>query len=89
MSDDSSLRQAAVHSLARKRAFWGYVGGAIILNLLMIGIWFLSGKGYFWPVWVMLGSAIGLGFSAWGTFGPGSSGPSEDQIQSEMKKLQG
>jgi hypothetical protein len=30
----------------------------VILNVFLIGIWLAGGAGYFWPVWVMLGSVL-------------------------------
>jgi signal transduction histidine kinase len=40
-------------------------GGALgILNLFLIGIWIASGSDYFWPAWVMLGSAVALALKA-------------------------
>ena len=39
-------------------------GALAILNLFLIGIWIASGASYFWPAWVLLGSAIGLALKA-------------------------
>jgi hypothetical protein len=35
-------------------------GTLAIVNLFVIGIWIAAGAGYFWPAWVMLGSAVVL-----------------------------
>jgi hypothetical protein len=32
----------------------------LLVNGLLIGIWLLSGAGYFWPMWPFLGWGIGL-----------------------------
>jgi hypothetical protein len=39
-------------------------GNLAILNLFLIGIWVAGGAGYFWPAWVMLGSAVALALKA-------------------------
>jgi hypothetical protein len=36
------------------------LGPWLRLSVLLIGIWALSGGGYFWPVWPMLGTFIGM-----------------------------
>lgn len=84
---DNDLRQAAVHNLAKKRGFMTYLGSAVFVSLLMVVIWFLTGRGYFWPIWVMLGFLVGAIWMAINTFGNWNRGPSEDQIQSEMRRL--
>lgn len=89
MSDNGSLRDQAISNLKAKRGFWNYVFIAIGLSIVMVVIWALSGMGYFWPVWPIAGMGIGVVFSAISTFGPGRTGPTEDQIQSEMRKLGG
>mgnify|MGYP000744653615 FL=1 len=35
-----------------------------IVNLGLILIWAISGGGYFWPIWVIIGWGIGLGVHA-------------------------
>ena len=39
-------------------------GKLAIVNVFLIGIWAAAGAGYFWPAWVLLGSAIALGLKA-------------------------
>jgi signal transduction histidine kinase len=43
-------------------------GTLAIVNLFLIGIWIAGGAGYFWPAWVLLGSAVALALKAmpWG-----------------------
>jgi signal transduction histidine kinase len=38
------------------------------LNLLLIFIWLLTGHGYFWPMWVLLGLGLPLLIHAWVTY---------------------
>lgn len=57
---DSSSRDAAIHRLNRRRGFISYVIGAVLISLLMVVIWALTGQGGFWPAWVMLGFLVGL-----------------------------
>jgi hypothetical protein len=51
-------------ALARRRGVRAATGKLAIVNVFLIGIWLAGGAGYFWPVWVMLGSAILLALKA-------------------------
>ena len=82
MSDDA--RHQAIQRLHQRRGFLNYVAGAVIVSLLMVAIWALSGRGYFWPIWVMAGFVIGLIF--YGVNMAFNKPLSEDQIQREMTK---
>lgn len=88
MSDSDDIRSRAISNLKAKQAFWYSVAGWIALSIVMTLIWLLSGMGYFWPVWVIAATAIGLIYSAINAFGPGRGAPSESKIQREMKRLQ-
>src|SRR5262249_7385532 len=65
VSDEGALRDQAVASIKRKQAFKQMLVGYVIINALLIGIWAISGGGYFWPAWVLGGWGIGLLFSGW------------------------
>lgn len=83
MSDDKA-RQQAIHRLHQRRGFINYVVGAVVVSLFMVVIWALSGRGYFWPVWVMGGFLVGGIFYGVNTM---MNKPlTEDQIQREMQK---
>jgi signal transduction histidine kinase len=45
-------------ALRRRRGVRAAAGKLAIVNLFLIGIWGAAGAGYFWPAWVMLGSAV-------------------------------
>jgi signal transduction histidine kinase len=51
-------------ALRRRRGVRAVAGKLTIVNLFLIGIWAAAGAGYFWPAWVMLGSAILVGLKA-------------------------
>jgi signal transduction histidine kinase len=44
--------------LQRRRTLRDTAGKLAIINVFLIGIWLAAGAGYFWPVWVMLGSGV-------------------------------
>jgi hypothetical protein len=36
----------------------------VILNLFIVGVWVAANGTYFWPAWVMLGSAVSIALKA-------------------------
>ena len=38
----------------------GQVGAFLAVNVMLVAIWALSGGGYFWPLWPILGWGLGL-----------------------------
>jgi hypothetical protein len=50
------------------RAFIEHARSFVLVNLLLVGIWLVSGAGYFWPVWPILGWGVGLVGHAMATF---------------------
>ncbi len=55
---------AAARALRRRRRLRTDAGAVAIVNLFVIGVWLAAGAGYFWPVWVLLGSAIAVAVKA-------------------------
>ena len=87
MATDEELREAAVKTIKKRRDFWNHVIVYCIVNLFLIFIWYVSGHGYFWPVWVLAGWGIGLAINAWEAYGRGSRPITEDEIQREMDRM--
>jgi signal transduction histidine kinase len=53
-----------LRAFRRRRGLRGTAGTLAIVNVFLIGVWIAAGAGYFWPMWVMLGSAIAMGLKA-------------------------
>lgn len=85
MTDD--IRDAARKSLKAKADFKIFLGVSIIVTLIVVAVWFFSGPDqYFWPMWPILGLAIGLAFSGFNAYGP-SNHITEAAIDAEVEKL--
>lgn len=82
------LRKQAIHRVKAKQSFWRLAGVFAIVWLILIAVWAMSGRGYFWPMWAIFGMGIALAFSAWGAYGP-HQGVTEEEIDAEMRKMQG
>jgi hypothetical protein len=57
-------RDTALRALTRRRRLRHQAGAHAILNVFIVGVWLASGSSYFWPAWVMLGSALAIAIKA-------------------------
>lgn len=85
MPTDEEIRAQAIKTIKKKRDFKTHVVAYVIVNAFLTGVWFFTGRGYFWPIWVMGGWGIGLAFNAWDAYGRGEE-ISEDEIQREIDR---
>ncbi|MBL8777528.1 MAG: 2TM domain-containing protein [Acidimicrobiales bacterium] len=81
-SDDP--REEAIKRLKARREFLTHVVTYVVVNAFLIGVWFVTGAGYFWPVWVLGGWGIGLVLHAWTTFA--QKPITEAEIEREMHR---
>jgi hypothetical protein len=86
---DPKVREAAIRSIKRKRAFRNSLAIYIIINAFLVGIWAIDGTDeYFWPGWVLAGWGVAILFQAWSAYGKSPKTISEDEIQREAQKLE-
>jgi 2TM domain len=57
---DSYLQTAT--QLQRWRDFQAQVAAYLAVNIVFVIIWAVSGRGFFWPVYPLVGCAVGLSF---------------------------
>ena len=46
------------------------LGASALLEAFLIGVWAVTGAGYFWPLWPMLGMSFAVLVVLWRAFGP-------------------
>lgn len=85
IDSEDNARELAIQRLKMRQDFKGMAGGGAFAIVVTIVIWALGEGGYFWPVWVILGVAIGVVATGWKAYGP-SNRISEDDVQREMLK---
>lgn len=68
MPTDEELRKQARDAVKKRRDFAAHVVSYVVINAMLVGIWAISGGGYFWPAWVMLGWGVGLALNAWDVY---------------------
>lgn len=61
-------RERARKQVEKKHKFRGDVVAYVIVNVFLIGIWAVSGAGYFWPGWVLAGWGVLLLLDAWNVY---------------------
>jgi hypothetical protein len=66
--DEDTNRKAAIARLKKRREFGQNLVSYVIINAFLIGVWAITGAGYFWPAWVLAGWGIGLALHAWTIF---------------------
>jgi hypothetical protein len=89
MATDEEIRQEAIKAVKKKRDFKGHLVAYAIVNAFLVVVWYFTGAGYFWPIWVMGGWGIGVAFNAWDAYGRSSGAISEAEIQREIDRQKG
>ena len=65
--EDPSWEEAR-RRVEKKRKFWSDLVAYFVVNLFLVGIWLVTGRGYFWPAWVVAGWGVLLLLDAWSVF---------------------
>ncbi|HEX3242185.1 MAG TPA: 2TM domain-containing protein [Solirubrobacterales bacterium] len=84
---DEELREQAILQLKKKRDFRTHIFIYVLVNAMLIVIWAVTGAGFFWPVFPLVGWGIGIGANAWDVYG--RKPISEEEIRRETERLQG
>ena len=80
-------REVAIQRLKARLEFKTHVVTYVVVNMVLMVIWFATGRGYFWPIFPIAGWGIALAFHAWDTFG--GRPINEADVQREMKRRDG
>jgi hypothetical protein len=85
---EQQLRDQALQNLNRRRTLAIADVGITMAIVVLIGIWALTGAGYFWPGWAILvavvaNTIVGLTYTA------SNRRFSETQVRFEVARLQG
>jgi hypothetical protein len=83
---DDDLRGRAVKRLQRRRDFGRHLVIYLLVNAFLVVIWAVTGAGFFWPIFPIVGWGIGVVFNAWDIYQV--DGPDERRIRREMERIQ-
>jgi hypothetical protein len=84
-TQEDELRKLAVNQLKKKRDFKTHIVVYVTVNVFLVVIWAVTGAGFFWPVFPILGWGIGVAANAWDVYG--RKPITEDQIRRETERL--
>jgi hypothetical protein len=79
-------RERAIQRLKKRRDFYGHVLVYALVNGALVGIWAVTGRPFFWPVFPILLWGVGLVLNAWDVYR--NDAFTEEQIQREIARLQ-
>lgn len=84
--DLNDSRAAAIKRLNDRRDFSSNIVSYVVVNAALILVWYFTGRGYFWPAWILGCWGIGLVLHAWTIWG--RKPITEDDVRREMTHLQ-
>jgi hypothetical protein len=84
---EGELRERAIVRLKKKRDFRSHIFIYVAVNVVLVVIWAVTGAGFFWPIFPILGWGIGVAANAWDVYGRKPIG--EGEIRREAERLRG
>jgi hypothetical protein len=84
---DDELREQAILQLKKKRDFRTHIFIYVMVNAMLVVIWAVTGAGFFWPVFPIIGWGIGVAANGWDVYA--RKPISEDEIRRETDRLRG
>jgi serine/threonine protein kinase len=88
LTDEELARRRVLKRLKERQEFIKHLTTYIMVNGFLVGIWFFTGAGFFWPFFPLFFWGIGLvtqGIQYYSKYGPGASNH-EEMIQQEVDK---
>jgi hypothetical protein len=78
-----------LHEIARKRVdFKTHIVVYVVINAALWIIWFVTGRGYPWPVWPMVGWGIGVLFHYMFDYRPARFLSEEEEYKKLRKEME-
>ncbi|HET9095576.1 MAG TPA: 2TM domain-containing protein, partial [Candidatus Baltobacteraceae bacterium] len=69
-----------------RRDFSSNIVSYIVVNAALLLVWYFTGRGYFWPAWILWCWGVGLLLHAWTIWG--RKPITEDDVRRERARLQ-
>jgi len=68
-TSEQDLREQAIERLKKKRDFRTHLFMYVLVNAMLVAIWAITGAGFFWPAFPILGWGIGVIADSGGSLG--------------------
>ncbi len=82
---EDELRELAKDRLKKRRDLGSHLVAYVVINAMLVGIWAVTGGGYFWPAWVIFGWGVGVVLNVWDVYFRRP--VTEHDIQREIERL--
>lgn len=95
LTEEEIARRRVVKRMKEREDFIGHLGTYLGVNAFLVGIWFFTGAGFFWPFFPIFFWGIGVvsqGFEYYNKYGPGASqreAKIEQEVVAELGRMQG
>ncbi|HEX6817982.1 MAG TPA: 2TM domain-containing protein [Ktedonobacterales bacterium] len=83
--EQQQRREQATKRIRDKNAFKLHLVAYLVINALFVVLWALSGIGYFWPIFPIVGWGAGVAVHGYCVYGGNK--VTEAQIERDMKRL--
>jgi hypothetical protein len=78
-----SERDLARKQIQKRRNLQGGLLAYIVFNAFLVGVWAMTGGGYFWPGWVLAGWGVAMILGVWDYY----QGPiTEANVDEELRR---
>ena len=88
MASELTERQQAIKHIKDRKGFLAHLMAYAIVNVALLALWAMSGRGYYWPMWTAFGWGIGVAFHGFAVLF-GESEPDEAAVDREMNRMHG
>ncbi|MFN0090824.1 MAG: 2TM domain-containing protein [Acidimicrobiales bacterium] len=65
---DEAERSLAIKQIQRRRKVVGDAVAYVAINAFLVVVWAMTGRGYFWPGWVLSGWGLMLLLDVWNAY---------------------
>lgn len=84
-AEEQNQRDRALGRLKKKREFATHVAVYVVVNVFLIILWATADdRGFFWPMYPLLGWGVGIVLHGWDVY---RGGPTEEQIRKEIDRV--
>jgi hypothetical protein len=87
MDTELQRRERARKRVKDRRDFFTHLTTYVVVNTAVVLIWAITGQGYFWPAWVLLGWGVGLVLHALTWAGPLHE-VDDDDVDRELARME-
>ena len=84
---EEEIRRVATDRVKARKGFFSHLTVYVLVNLMLVAIWYFTGAHYFWPMWVMLFWGIGVIVNAIAVFARHDTGWEKREIEKEVAKI--